>query len=28
VALLLTQLGHSPGELDYNDYMDVRDGET
>jgi uncharacterized damage-inducible protein DinB len=26
VALILTQLGHSPGELDFNDYMQVRDG--
>jgi len=25
-ALILTQLGHSPGELDYGDYVDVRDG--
>jgi len=24
-ALILTQLGHSPGELDYGDYVDVRD---
>jgi uncharacterized damage-inducible protein DinB len=28
VALVLTQLGHSPGELDYNDYMWVRDNES
>ncbi|CAN5873928.1 hypothetical protein BH24CHL4_BH24CHL4_11050 [soil metagenome] len=26
VALVLTQLGHSPGELDYGDYVDIRDG--
>lgn len=27
-ALILTQLGHSPGELDYGDYVDVRDRVT
>jgi uncharacterized damage-inducible protein DinB len=28
VALVLTQLGHSLGELDYNDYMWVRDNAS
>jgi uncharacterized damage-inducible protein DinB len=28
VALVLTRLGHSPGELDYNDYMWVRDNTS